>query len=76
MKRCKKFIVTFLIEHESYNGYTHKDGERSFEVEAINSKSAEKKAHKLFNKEYSHAYWIKYTSMSSCDKTTECNKTT
>lgn len=29
MKRCKKFEVTFSIAHESYNGYTHKDGKRS-----------------------------------------------
>ena len=42
----KNFNVTFTLTHESYNGYTHRDGKRSFPVEARNRGSAIKKARK------------------------------
>ena len=47
MARSKKFVVKLLLYHESYNGYDLCDGWETYEVKAINSASAVKKANKL-----------------------------
>lgn len=60
----KKFKVSFLTMHESYNGYEHSDGWKDYFVEARHAKSAESKAKKLWKKDFNNAYWIRNTSIS------------
>ena len=43
----KNFNVSFLLYHESYNGYNHCDGWSDFKVQARGELSAIKKAKKL-----------------------------
>ncbi len=43
----KKFNVTVQYSHESFGGYTHRDGSEIFLVEARNHDSARKKALKI-----------------------------
>lgn len=59
----KKFKVKFLVKHESYNGYDHSDGWHEYTVDARNLASAEKKAKKLWRKDFHNAYWIANTSI-------------
>jgi hypothetical protein len=56
----KTYKISFLVYHESYNGYDHCDGWSSeYVVEARNSDSATKKAEKLWRKAYHNAYWYR-----------------
>lgn len=63
----KKFKVQFLTYHESYNGYDHSDGWQEYIVEARNGDSAEKKAMKLWKKDFHSAYWIRNTIITKVE---------
>ena len=58
-KVMKSYNISFLIYHESYNGYDLCDGWCEYNVEAAHEKSAINKAKKLWSKDYHNAYWIK-----------------
>ena len=64
MKRMKKFRVDFTLNHESFGGYDHCDGVKSFEVEAASSRSAKNKAEFLLKKQGGlRGQWISNTSI-------------
>lgn len=48
----KTYIVVIECGHESFNGYDHKDPDRTYTIQARNEQSAKKKATKDFNHTY------------------------
>lgn len=49
--RLKSLRVTFQVGHESFGGSEHKDGSRSYVVQAIHHISAIKKAKAMLGKD-------------------------
>lgn len=48
----KTWIFVYALLHESYNGYTHRDGEERVQVQASSEAVARRKAEQKMRKKY------------------------